>query len=147
MTTARSGHTATLLADGRVLIAGGNGSGSGNNPLANAELYDPSTGSFTATSDMFEAQFWHNATLLPNGKVLIARGLAVGPAPGKEIIAAAAELYDPLSGTFAKTGAYANTGTTCDFCVATAPLLPDGTVIVIGEWEAQPLSRKTPNPQ
>ena len=67
MIAARAGHTAPLLPDGKVLIAGGDDAGS-------AELYDPSTGTFTATGSMTTPRQWHTATLLPNGKVLIAGG-------------------------------------------------------------------------
>ena len=63
----RSGHSATLLRAGRVLIAGGDS-------RRTAELYDPSTGSFTATGALLSVQSWHRATLLKNGKVLIAGG-------------------------------------------------------------------------
>jgi hypothetical protein len=77
MTTTRAAHTATLLADGRVLIVAGV---SGDRP-SSAELYDPSAGTFTATGDMIAARWGlglgdptHTATLLNNGKVLIARG-------------------------------------------------------------------------
>src|ERR1043165_3689187 len=67
MTAPRSRHTATLLADGTVVIAGGHIAGG-----RTAELYDPRTGTFKATSDMFAPRAEHTATLLPDGKVLIA---------------------------------------------------------------------------
>ncbi len=124
----RGGHTATLLPDGRVLVAGGCCGGSGL--LASAELYDPSTGTWTATGAMIQAREEHTATLLPDGRVLVAAGYGGGGgggmAPGP-VELASAELYDPDSGTWTATGGMreARIG-------PTATLLPDGRVLVAG---------------
>src|SRR6266446_5765616 len=71
MATVRIAHTATLLPNGQVLVAGGNGS---IGTLASAELYDPASGLWRETGSMATARYSHTATLLPNGQVLVAGG-------------------------------------------------------------------------
>ncbi len=84
MTVGRAVHTATLLGNGKVLIAGGTsclgGNCPGNSVLATAELYDPITKTFSATGKMTTPRAYHVASALNNGKVLIAGGsICVGP--------------------------------------------------------------------
>ena len=87
------GQTATLLQNGKVLVAGGDATGVG------AEMYDPATGTWTTTGSMVTARGpWKTATLLQNGKVLVAGGQN-GPLP-----LASAELYDPATGMWTTTG-------------------------------------------
>ena len=146
MGTERAAHTATLLQDGKVLIAGGFNS---TGVLATAELFDPVAGTFTATGSMTAVRFSHTATLLPNGKVLIAGGsnnlgaLATHDshsaalfATGKRVVTdgsissfdlATAELFDPATGTFTTTGTMAELRSQ-----HTATLLNNGKVLVAG---------------
>jgi hypothetical protein len=125
MITQRTGHTATLLTNGKVLIAGGISQlGPNAQGLSSAELYDPSAGSFSATGSMSVPRISHTATLLPDGRVLIAGGYA---AFANQAFAATAELYDPDTGTFTPTGrmsAYRYSHT--------ATLLNSGKVLIAG---------------
>ncbi|WP_437953785.1 kelch repeat-containing protein [Sorangium sp. So ce296] len=96
MSGPRSGHTATLLADGRVLVTGG--ATDGAEWVATAELYDPTTDAWIPAATMTSERSSHTATLLADGRVLAAGGAPAGAAPS-----AAAELYDPLSNTWSPT--------------------------------------------
>jgi N-acetylneuraminic acid mutarotase len=123
LATARGKHTATLLPNGKVLVVGGHGNNGNSDVLASAELYDPASGTWTATGSLATARELHTATLLPNGKVLI----AAGENSFDNIYFTSAELYDPASGTWATTGSLATAR-----YLHTATLLPNGKVLVAG---------------
>ena len=98
MNVARISHTATLLLNGDVLVAGGDNSSLGDGYLASAEFYNPSTGSWTLTGTMTTARQRHQAVLLPSGEVLVAGG------ENASGTLASAELYNPSTGTWTPTG-------------------------------------------
>src|ERR1017187_6821493 len=77
MKMARFNHTATLLPNGKVLVVGG-ASNTVPTAVSNVELFDPMTGTWTATHSLNSARCGHTATLLPNGTVLVAGGAATG---------------------------------------------------------------------
>lgn len=126
-------HTATLLPDGKVLIAGGQTS-SATETFASAELFDPTTSTFTLTGNLNTDRSDHTAMLLPNGKVLVAGGIRI-TTPGFGISLSSAELFDPVSGTFSLTGNM--TQPRCCLNSTQAQILGNGRVLVFGGLPAQ----------
>ena len=122
----RYSHKAILMPDGRVLVVGGLDRSNNFHPLASAELYDPATGTWTATGSLSTARGRNTATLLPNGKVLVAGGDIDNGGP----VLASAELYDPASGTWTPTGSLATART-----YHSAALLPNGKVLIAGGYD------------
>jgi galactose oxidase-like protein len=124
MTTARAGHTATLLPNGQVLVAGGEGTCVNFScpVLASAELYNPATGTWAQTGSMNVTRTGHTATLLRNGQVLVAGGESGSTANA----GSTAELYNPATGTWAATGSMG-----APHFAALAGLLPTGQVLVV----------------
>jgi hypothetical protein len=113
MSVPRDLHTATLLSDGRALIAGG--------PLlSSAELFDPVAANWNLTGPMTTNRYLSTATLLPNGKVLVVGGLYYSSL-------ASAELFDPATSTWRATASM-----TTGHNTHTATLLPNGKVLVAG---------------
>ena len=134
MNDARWDHTATLLPDGRVLVAGGFGNpyGAGANAqpvLASAEIYDPANRSWTPTGSMGEPRALHSAVLLQDGRVLVAGGRTCDQPPpvacNFTFRSDSAEIFDPATGTWSPTD---------DLTIArhttSAALLPSGEVVI-----------------
>ena len=129
MHTPRSYHTATLLADGRVLVVGGIEASNDvtGKVLATAELYDPDTNTWTTAAPMRAARARHAAILLADQRVLVIGGNDVAYSAFSNYFATA-ELYDPSRQSWSPAGSmnYART-------FATATVLPDGRVLVVGD--------------
>jgi hypothetical protein len=125
MITPRYGHTATLLLNGKVLVAGGRGAN--DSALVSAEIYDSETGTFSSTGHFTVNLANPTATLLPNGQVLIVGLDYINADPPR----LEAQVYDPLTGTFSPAGSIVKGNVTC----ALATLLTNGKVLVsVGTW-------------
>jgi len=125
MTSPRFGNTATRLADGRVLVVGGEASFSGSLGLPSAEIYDPGTGGWAQTGSMNTGRTNHSATLLGDGRVLVAGGddgAAYSPT-----YFASAEIYDPATRLWSPTGIMSVARS-----AHPATALTDGRVLVVG---------------
>lgn len=121
MTVRRHKHAGVLLRDGRVLIVGGSDERDGQGRYRSAEIYDPTTGVFTATGDMLLARYKIQDAVVPvgDGLVLVAGGASSG------------ELFDPSTGQFRPVGGAANLG----WSFGAAVPLRDGTVLVSGGYD------------
>jgi hypothetical protein len=126
LTTSRAGPFVSTLDDGRVLVAGG---WSGGHVVATAELYDPSTQTFSPTGSMAQSHGWFAArsAKLPDGRVLVAGGY--DDTTGAAL--ATAELYDPGSATWSPTASMASARENNSLVS-----LADGRVLVFGGWSA-----------
>jgi N-acetylneuraminic acid mutarotase len=119
----RSGHTATLLADGKVLVAGGF---NGEVYLDSCEIYDPATGEWTATGSLSQARSSHEAALLSDGKVLVIGGFYEDDYELYTL--SSCELFDPVTGTWSFLESELNIGRSGP----DLEVLPDGRLLVLG---------------
>lgn len=122
MSKSRYGHTATLLGDGRVLVAGGE---TGSGTTASAELYDSSTTSWSPAGTLSVARDYHSAVLLGDGRVLV-----VGGYNGTQFLSSP-EVYDPATNSWSAAGVMSAARFS-----ATATLLSDGRVLVAGGFNS-----------
>jgi hypothetical protein len=127
--SAHDGHAATLLTSGDVLIAGGEVGWSGGFPIVSgsSQLYRAASGNFELTGGMLVGRECHQATLLNDGRVLISGGLVLNGVNWQPI--SGTEFYDPATGNYS-AGPNMNTARGCH----TATLLPNGKVLITGNW-------------
>ena len=122
-----SGQTATLLQDGRVLVVGGQCGLCSAPSTEDAELYNPTTGTWSWASAMSVGRYLHTATLLQDGRVLVAGGYGEAPGQFEGQTWATAEIYNPANNTWSAAGSMSTARAR-----AAATLLKDGQVLVSG---------------
>ena len=120
MTAARATNRAAVLADGRVLVVSGRGTG--DTPVATADLYDPAAGTWSATAPMTADRYDALVTPLPDGRVLVAGGYSIS----RHADLSSAEVFDPRGSTWTATGPMAHLN------ALGGVLLKDGSVLVAG---------------
>jgi len=131
VSVARGYATTTTLANGKILLANGGDYNDGGAAVTAADLYDPTTGLFSATGSTHDARHGSTATLLLSGKVLVAGGIM----SNVQTRLATAELYDPTTGTFAYTGSM-HAGRD----IAVAVRLQNGKVLIAGGGDGSGVS-------
>ena len=135
LNTGRGGYTATLLSNGKVLVAGGYNCA--NDYLVSTELYDPTSETWSYTGSLNETRSSHSATLLQDGRVLVVGG----ERNFNDEYAVLAELYDPSSGTWSPTGPLSSIRVG-----HTATLLANGKVLVVGGTFTQTINAQLYDP-
>jgi hypothetical protein len=138
LVTVRNGHSATLLADGRILIAGGSTEIADTGSVATAEIWDPVAGTITPTGSLRSDRMFHASTLLSDGRVLIVGGFSSAPGPATRKPVNSSEIWDPGTGEFTvvaslrgiggETGAMSTSRNTGNLALVT---LPDGRVLIL----------------
>ena len=132
MRASEENAAASLMKDGRVLVAGGDQGGIGL-VVKTAQIYDPATNAWTTVKNMASKRLGHSATTLPDGRILIAGG-GYGAYPNYKVLKTI-ELFDPTTKQFS-AGAPMATGRAGH----TATMLPGGKVLVVGGMSAYYLS-------
>ena len=122
MKSNRANHTPTLLTNGKVLLTGGDSTNLVNGSSYSSELYNPTTGTCSYSGSMITSRYYHTATLLPNGMVLVTGGVNAN-----SNALSSCELYNPSTGTWRSTGSMASSRK-----YHTATLLANGNVLVTG---------------
>ena len=136
LSVARAGHTATLLADGSVLVVGGRDAS--GMALDSVERWNPSTGQWQRMSPMGVARHGHGATRLADGRVLVAGGHSADARYNVRLYPST-EIFDPASGRWSESArlprALRHPATT---------LLDDGSVLLVGGWQGSPSPHHEP---